>query len=577
MHEQRIRDIVRDRADRALRSERLVVDYYRIRRKVAYTLPIRAIPSPEYPARGFENYPWATWLLWALEDRIASLGWAADWFHETPYTTAVARDLRALAGFPRFDQYGFPDLALGHCMRTLVSAHRAWTWLPRDVRSAIRAACALAVNEHGGWVTDRGKALRRAKQTPPEFIANIPVIGTLGCAMAARLAGHSARDRIDAAAAALLHAVLDERSAGRTEGVSYDGYVLDFAADWLTGLDENSRSDPLSRIEIDAILDQSESLAVPGDAMGVAPIGDVEPIEMPFHASAHAKLAALRDRPRSVSYLDRCDPERLRGDALANMARLPAVRSNDATDDGARATRYALVVRSGSAHRDLAAVMACSECELGHLHRDNGTVTIGARGRWFVDDPGYQQYLPTNEKGFTTGSTAHNAPLINGTPQTRKVVGHSECVTGPDGVNRIAVDITQCYDVAGVDRVTRTAWLMGRDAVVVCDLLVGDQLTNLTYHWHGHADAAWNVSDGVAELVIDDVGLSIICSRAHLTERMVNRLPGSRGQLTISVDIPAVSETVVWWVFSLATHPTLPEISDDRRTLLWSGRPLRVQ
>ena len=50
--------------------------------------------------------------------------------------------------------------------------------------------------------------------------------------------------------------------------------------------------------------------------------------------------------------------------------------------------------------------MSTCSSPLGHVHKDAGTIVIGTRGKWFITDPGYQQYLPTRERNFTLDATA---------------------------------------------------------------------------------------------------------------------------------------------------------------------------
>ncbi len=70
------------RAELHLPQRRLVVDYYRIGRKLAYPLPLKSLSVPDVPVPGIPGYPWSTWLSWTLEERILALGWVAEWFED---------------------------------------------------------------------------------------------------------------------------------------------------------------------------------------------------------------------------------------------------------------------------------------------------------------------------------------------------------------------------------------------------------------------------------------------------------------------------------------------------------------
>jgi hypothetical protein len=577
--------VVKERTATALNAKRLVVDYYRIRRKLAWPLPVRGIETPQYPVRGHIGYPWATWMLWALEERIAVLGFAGSRFDDVEAQVVAERELVTLADWDRFDQYRYPDLAFGHSMRTLVSASSSMPWFTPQTDSTIRNALARCVDTHLPWIHER---MRRPMPERPEgecesHLANIPVIGTLGLAMAARAAEHPDVDKIDAHATQLIEATLDMRAFFRTEGVSYDGYVLDFVADWLAGLDTDSADRLLNRPEIDDILGQSPALACPGNAMALAPIGDVEPLEMPFHASAHAKLSTIRPRDPSLAWLAQCPLEWIRTDGLAAIA--------DITDSGdlsimhapIRELKYATVLSSGTESTDTAVVASTPRVELGHLQSDAGSIVIGTNGRWLIDDPGYQQYLKTSEREFTMGTGAHNHPIVDGVSPKHKAA-NTLGNTFEGDVRRTLVDLTRCYGFENSETtVRRTVWLAGSDTVVVADEIGGAKSDIATYHWHGHPDAAWWVEDATAVVAMEADEVSIRCLNADIGVTNVDRLPGSRGQLSVKLDVPLddplsvpkdveVDTSVIWWLFAVNQPKDTTEPLLDGCILSWSGR-----
>ncbi|MFV1964553.1 MAG: twin-arginine translocation signal domain-containing protein [Pirellulaceae bacterium] len=87
---------IRRRARWQLEQTRLIVDYYRVGRKIAYPLPLSKLVIPEVRVPSIPTYPWATWLLWTLEERIDCLGWAAEWFGDEQARQAAAADLADL-------------------------------------------------------------------------------------------------------------------------------------------------------------------------------------------------------------------------------------------------------------------------------------------------------------------------------------------------------------------------------------------------------------------------------------------------------------------------------------------------
>jgi hypothetical protein len=146
---------LRRRAAYYLQQNYLIVDYYRIRRRLAYPLPVQSLHLPQVPIPGIENYPWATWMTWELEERINSLGWAAQLFDDNDAREAVYIDLLNLAEWPQYQQYPAPDLSLGHAARVLASSYRQWNWLPDNVRGAIKNALQRIVQVSGPLVEKR--------------------------------------------------------------------------------------------------------------------------------------------------------------------------------------------------------------------------------------------------------------------------------------------------------------------------------------------------------------------------------------------------------------------------------------
>lgn len=63
------------RAHSHLEARQLTFSCYRIRRRFALPLPITQLPVLNAQIRGFSQpYPWQIWCLWALEERLYTLG-----------------------------------------------------------------------------------------------------------------------------------------------------------------------------------------------------------------------------------------------------------------------------------------------------------------------------------------------------------------------------------------------------------------------------------------------------------------------------------------------------------------------
>ncbi|MGA1197498.1 MAG: heparinase II/III domain-containing protein, partial [Candidatus Latescibacterota bacterium] len=351
---------------------------------------------------------------------------------------------------------------------------------------------------------------------------------------------------------AVLGAILDLRQVGHSEGVGYDGYIMDFVVHWLQAMDARDRKPILDHSRFGDLLDESVALGAPGDVANVAEIGDVEPKEMPYHLAAHAKLYVLTQDARAAWLLGKCRRDWMRADALGVLHGVVDGWAVDAPKAGALDGHYTTVLRSGWEGEDCAVAMSVSNSPMGHLQKDTGTLLIGSRGKWLIDDPGYQQYMKKTEREFTLGVGAHNAPVINGQAQVNKLSArHVRRDTLAGDVCRMDVDLTACYanDLA-LDVVKRTVWLRGNDLVVVADYLVGQQIDRLNYYWHGHPDAAWWVADGWAQVYFPDVTLWVSSPQAKLSDAQVDRLPGSRGQLTLCAEVDW-NASVIWWVFQI--------------------------
>jgi len=570
------------RAEFHLRQPRLVVDYYRVGRKLAYPLPVPSLSLPEVVVPGIKSYPWATWMLWTLEERVLALGWAAEWLQHGESQRSAAADLQALASWPDYRQYGGPDLSSAHAARILWTACTRWHWPSEGLRRELREACrrhaeSVATSSNNRYGSVRNKSDVFGAKSPQALLHNIPLIGTIGAALTAKVSDHPASATLNERVAALFGAILDLRAEGFSEGVGYDGYVLDFVADWLATLSEPERACFLDHASFDQYLEESYRLAAPGALADVAELGDVEPREMPFHLSAQAKLLAFRPNQLRAWLLAGCPLDRLRTDGLAAIGRSGSDPVAKAPSAGALDAHYAAVLRSGWQADDLAVAMSCSRSTMGHLQNDSGTLVIGSGGKWWISDPGYQQYQPGEERDFTVGPTAHNAPVIQGRPIASKRPRRLALESPTADLHYLAVDLTECYPaLTGLKRIVRHVWLAGRDLVVVADQSQAEQALPLTYHWHGHPEAAWWIDDNGASLTLDGRQLWIASPQARLAAADLRRLPGSRGQLTAICSLES-SGPAVWWVFAWGDQRPELHMEKDGRTLRLMGREFTIR
>jgi hypothetical protein len=230
----------------------------------------------------------------------------------------------------------------------------------------------------------------------------------------------------------------------------------------------------------------------------------------------------------------------------------------------AKDAHNAIVLRGGWDADDLAVVMANSNSPMGHVHCDNGSITIGTRGKWIIQTPGYQQYLANSEREFTLGASSRNTPTINGQTQTRKLA-QLISVTTQDETQSAEIDISQCYsEELKLEKVTRKVLLRENQLVVVEDTIAGKRIDEISYFWHGHPDVAWWIEDNWARLYLDGKTLWIHSPQANLEENQLQRLRGSRGQLTLTAKVLLAESSlqIVRWFFLLS------DISPENNTLL---------
>jgi len=575
--------IIQERAAAFAPQSFLVVDYYRIYRKLAYPLPVRRIDHPPVDVEDRSSYPWEIWMTWDLEERINSLGWAGEWSGNQQYRALVQTDLKALAGWPVYNVWSNPHLSIGHAARMMVGAYRSWPWLDPELKEDIERACARIVNNNAEWFKSTRMDLTAVEQiiSAPDrrsLTHNIPVIATLAMSMAARLCAHPLREALEKHCAALVLSQLELRKNGVTEGISYDGYILDFIADWLVEAAPEIRSAVLESPQLAVMLQQSAVLAVPGNVLKSAPFNDVEPREMPFHASAHAKFARFKWNPRSAWYLKRFPAEGFRSDALAGLHELENRGAPEAPLPGAVEGLYALVLRSGWENGDLAVAVSASNSPSGHVQKDNGSIVVGTQGHWLIDDPGYQQYLAGEEREFTLGPAAHNYPVIDGQTQQVSSVKRLACKDLGGGLLYAAVEITGGYDPAlDLSRVVRNVWLLDKDLVVIADRIAGGGARSCGYCWHADPGAALWVEGGAGLIRLESTNLWVQCPNKPLNGSEIKRLPGTRGQVSICADLETGGDVCIWWVFNLGGGPAQYNVAEDWLALEVSGRRFALE
>ena len=517
-----IREEIIRRAAACRKARALPVDFYRIRQRLFVPLPVSEFPENLSAVRGLENYPFAIWVLWELEERILSLGWAAEWDRDC---AAVEKDLSALADWKRYRQLEIPDLCSSHITRIFCrSLDRKW--LSARLRKKILGALCRMVDDGLGVHKALPEGSIAELMAQGVRFPNIPTIGALGLSVAAVRCRHPRATELREHARRMAELWLAWGERGQVEGVSYDGYTADFVMDWLKVVPASLRRDVLASPRWSQIIDEIRFLGAPRCPENLATLGDVEPEQMRFHYSFAAKFFRFAP-PQEVFPFPRDARKFLRCDALpyvpSGKPRLPATHSlYDA--------HYALVLQRGA---DVKAAVSWSHSQFGHMQRDSGSLVIGVGGEWLLSDPGYRQYLPTAEQAFTLGPAAHNTPVINGKAASRTLPDRSYQVLNHSSGPGLRLGVGACYDgLKGA--YFREVWFDAEGNLVVEDCFAGVGIRRLDYHWHGDPQAAWRVADGYASILGAEGNLlRFSCEGVPFVSTELQRLRGSRGHLSL--------------------------------------------
>jgi hypothetical protein len=207
---------------------------------------------------------------------------------------------------------------------------------------------------------------------------------------------------------------------------------------------------------------------------------------------------------------------------------------------------------------------------MGHLQSDAGHVVLGWQGRFWISDPGYQQYRPGEEREYTLGPQAHNAPVINGILQKAHAARVDRIETDAEGRQHARVNLAACYP--GLPRgaiVARDLWLIraGTSAVVVRDrfgALPGG--AEVLTHWLGGHHLAWAFVEGWARLSDGQRAVWIGTPTRPVAPADLTRHPGSRGPLTLAHRQTLTGDGGVrWWVLWCDDQGgwTPPALNDD--------------
>jgi hypothetical protein len=531
------------------------VCYYRIGYTMGFPLPLARRPSlKELPAPlPGRAYPWLIWLSWDLEERwrLLQVGWRQ--FGDPEAGALLQQELAGLSGWDHFSEMdGNVGLVTGHLATSLACALADTSkWDRQSLQQARNAAKALIERDVWPWFESHW----REETIGPNQLGNIPFIALVRSAQLARVIGSPRQAALDAKARQLFRAWCRLRTgeAHYTEGAAYDGYLMDSITEWLTGLPDRGELLGEGHDAFRSLAEQWMDLSLPGRPDLQAPLGDVEP-EMTFWATALVRMAGWYEWRDADWFLHRFPLQRMRADGLVSAYAQKMQSFTDAPAAGPQELPNALSLRTGWDKGDLLAVLGLSRGAMGHLHADGGQIILGWQGRFWITDPGYQQYRPGDERDYTLGVQAHNAPVIGGTAQTLRAPRMLLLETNAHGWQHARVELSGCYrGLRPGAMVQREVWLIndGGQAVVARDTFESlGRDVEVSTSWHGGDHLAWAFREGWTRLSDGRHAVWMGTVPGALEASGLTRHVGTRGPLTLThtATLPE-GQSVRWWVF----------------------------
>ncbi|WP_141608661.1 heparinase II/III domain-containing protein [Litorilinea aerophila] len=557
---QQVRDTLADRATFQKQRRVLNIYYYRIGHTLAFPLPLDhrpdALPAgiPGWTGSG-RRYPWFVWLWWELEERWRVLQAAWRLLDDQEAGQMLQQEVAALDGWSTFVGWsGQVQLITGHvaaCLALCLGDREGWEEIL--YQRALAAARRLLEQDVWPWYQETW-----ADPSPltAARLHNIPTIVLVRNAQLARTVGHPRAQVLEARARDAFHAWCQLRLADppHTEGTAYDGYLLDSVTEWLAGLPDREALVADHGPALDSVLQDLLHLTLPGRPDLHAPLSDVEP-EMPFWMTVLLRLARWRSHGPALWLARRLPLVRMPAAALQEAAHLPDPTHlpDEPPRPAPTVLANAAALRIGWEMPHRLAAISLNRGDMSHLHRDGGQVIIGWQGRFWITDPGYQQYRPGEERDFTLGVHAHNAPVFDGAVQVNRggrllAVGETA-----EGWQYAWVDITRCYgNLPPGASVRRALWLLEAPlAVVVQDELRGLPAgLQVQTAWHGGAYLAWAFCHGWARLDDGRHALWFGTLPGAVDPAGLSRHGASRGELTwLLTETLDGPEQVRWWIF----------------------------
>ncbi len=546
---------IRARVEIEKQRREIGVYYYRIGYTLAFPLPIAASPQMADLPIGIAGivYPWHTWLSWVLEERWRLLQCAWQRFGDDQAGALLQSELAALDGWDSYCEipggFSLSSAHLSACLANALVCRDGWE--EENYNKAHSAAARIYRQEALPWFE---REFGTDRELNSGDLQNIRMIGLARTAQLGRVIDGPAVEAIEERTREALRLWFRLRSgeSGYTEANAYDGFFLDSMTEWLGGLPDR---DALLDQGGDALLElagQWMALSLPGRLDVQAPLGDTEP-EMPFWTTVLLRLAAWRGCSDSAWFVRRLPLQSVSAAFLtAALEAAPALAGDGRPPAGGAAEfPHAIALRTGWEDADLLAAVGLPRATTGHLHDDAGQLVLGWQGRFWITDPGYQQYRPGSEQDFSIGPAAHNAPVIGGKAQTRRAPRLTAPGEESGKLERAVIDLTGCYAGLPAGAFVEREVRLCRDpgpVVIVRDRFENIGEVEVQNFWHGGTGLAWAFRKGWARLSDGERSLWIGVYPGEISAAELDLHEGSRGPLTLrySAPVPCGSGDRFW-------------------------------
>ena len=515
------------RLEKEKKKKELIVNYYRIYQRFSFPLPVRdwqrSIPKN---IAEIKDYPFSTWLLWSLRERWDTFLAAALLYHDGEALKLLQTELEAAFEWECYSDGGGTSLGTAH-FALCVYRYLASGIFQTETADRFREKAGRFLDRaFFPWFTDFHD---QDHSDPFRFICNINTILVFSGLALADLISHPQAAQIHETAEEMLSILAGSKSWAEplTEAAAYDAFSFDPITEYLEKSGQFSEFLTKCKGDFSDMLDSFIYSGLPGRVDLLAPIGDTEP-EMTFYFLLLLRFARWYGSAPAMDCFLKANPGRIPAYAIFDYLISPPSIAPAPFQRRWSQNATTAVVRSGFSEDSLLCAVSIGRCPMGHLHWDNGSFVIGFKGKFYITDPGYQQYISGAEREFTLNPCAHNVPVINGISQTRRKVWIS-CVEE----DHIQLELTGCYDgLPDGAQIWRDIVLnAAANQITVNDRFVNLPGAEIAHYFTINTYLAWSFPEGQIHLSDGETVLHI-SSNTPFQSSCSFRAPGSRGPVT---------------------------------------------